>query len=48
LLSLFDVSPTSGNNVFKTANYILQISMLQMPVMAIGIGGMTLFQATGR
>lgn len=47
LLGLFDITKNEPE-LFGHAQYMLQISMLQIPVMAIGIGGMTLFQATGK
>jgi Na+-driven multidrug efflux pump len=46
LLNLFDVNSASGQ--FNLANYILKISILQMAITAVGIGGMMIFQATGR
>jgi Na+-driven multidrug efflux pump len=45
-LGLFDIDKSS--TVFNLANYILKISISQMCITTIGIGGMTLFQATGR
>jgi hypothetical protein len=46
LLSLFDIN--HGSSQFALANYILKISILQMAITAVGIGGMMIFQATGR
>jgi Na+-driven multidrug efflux pump len=45
-LNLFDISKTS--TLYGLANYILKIAILQMCITAIGIGGMMIFQATGR
>jgi hypothetical protein len=47
MLGLFDVN---SNNIsqLNLANYILKISIIQMAITAIGIGGMMIFQATGR
>jgi hypothetical protein len=47
MLGLFDISSTNAGQ-FNLANYLLRISILQMAITAIGIGGMMLFQATGR
>jgi hypothetical protein len=47
MLGLFDVD-SSNMGQFNLANYILMISIVQMAITAIGIGGMMIFQATGR
>jgi hypothetical protein len=47
LLSLFDIGRGSGDQ-YVLANYILKVSILQMAITAVGIGGMMIFQATGR
>lgn len=44
LLSLFEISKTRDN--YALCNTMLKATVLQMPIISIGIGGMMLFQAT--
>lgn len=46
LLSIFDIVSTSQS--YPIAKEVLLISSLQMPVFAFSIGGMMMFQSTGR
>jgi Na+-driven multidrug efflux pump len=46
LLSLFDI--TSSLSYIGSAHLVLRVAILQMPMIAVGIGGMMMFQSTGR
>ncbi|MDE7434139.1 MAG: hypothetical protein K2M43_03425 [Mycoplasmoidaceae bacterium] len=46
LLSIFDLKP--GNDQYHYAQKIMLVSALQMPVFAFSIGGMMMFQSTGK
>jgi Na+-driven multidrug efflux pump len=48
ILGLFNINNKLPINEFNSAHLILRIAILQMPMIAIGIGGMMMFQATGR
>lgn len=45
LLSLFNINPDRPN--YGLCNMMLKATIIQMPVIAVAIGGMMLFQATG-
>ena len=45
LLSLFEISQSRQN--YGLCNLMLKATILQMPIIAVAIGGMMLFQATG-
>jgi Na+-driven multidrug efflux pump len=46
LLGLFDI--TSSLPYIANAHLVLRVAILQMPMIAVGIGGMMMFQSTGR
>lgn len=46
LLQIFDIKPT--DDTYKYAKQIMLVSSLQMPVFAFSIGGMMMFQSTGK